>query len=113
MLLAYKLSRSHSVVLVERMELLRKSGTPKEVVTIRMDSDTKEKLNALAVEDDSTVSGLIDRAVREFLNRRFGTSSDTDVLKIRHAGLPDTCVLHAFFTLAPEECESARQELKL
>lgn len=89
----------------------------KEAVTIRLDSDAKAQLAELAQRDARTVSSLIDMAVREYLDRQLGVTGSahfpTNVLRIRHAALPDTSVLHAFHLLAQQQCTDAQRELKL
>ncbi len=98
------------------MENVRQRNAAKEAVTIRLDVEAKSQLSSLARTENRTVSSLIDLAVREFLDRRFGRGVARSIearLRVRHASLPDTCVLHAFFTLASEQYEDASRELNL
>jgi hypothetical protein len=91
-------------------------SSAKQPVTIRLDVDAKEKLEKVAEDESRTVSSLIDLAVREFLDRRcqiIAPSSPSGSLRIRHAPLPDTCVLHAFQTCAPELFKQALTDLNL
>lgn len=88
----------------------------KEPVTIRLSTDAKAKLQEIAEAEERTVSSMIDLAVREFLDRRFGVmsaSAGQSKIKVRHAALPDTSVLRTFSTLAPVEWSKAQQELNL
>jgi Ribbon-helix-helix protein, copG family len=86
----------------------------KELVTIRVDADSKAKLHRLAEDQGRSVSALIDLAVSEFLDRRFGANAASLAsLRVRHALLPDTSVLHAFQALAPDLYKSALEELSL
>ena len=73
----------------------------KEAVTIRLDIESKAKLNLLAKAENRTVSTLIDIAVREFLDRRDLDGERPEILRIRHADLPDTSVLRAFCEMEP------------
>ena len=84
-----------------------------EAVTIRLDADAKTKLNELARAENRTVSSLIDLAVREFLDRKSGGETKPEFLRVRHADLPDTSVLRAFCTLAPDQADRARAKLGL
>jgi hypothetical protein len=84
---------------------------PKDVVTIRLDRTSKARLNQIAKAENRTVSTLIDLAVQEFLDRRL--EARPEFLRVRHADLPDTSVLRAFFEMAPELFEKARKELDL
>ena len=98
------------------MEDVVRRNPAKEPVTIRLDVEAKAKLHELAGAEDRTVSSLIDLAVREFLDRRFGvdsTASSHARLRIRHADLPDTSVLRAFHSLAREKCDQAIRDLNL
>jgi hypothetical protein len=88
----------------------------KAPVTIRLDVAAKAKLHELAMKEDRTVSSLIDLAVREFLERRFQSgigSNRSGTLRIRHAGLPDTSVLHAYSICAPDDFNKALTKFNL
>lgn len=89
----------------------------KEPVTIRLDLNIKARLLELAQQQERTVSSLIDLAVREFLNRSSGGlvahSPSAVKLRVRHANLPDTHVLHAYCTLAEERYNDSLKELVL
>lgn len=47
-----------------------KAKKPKVVTTFRISGSNKARLQQLAKQDDRTVSNLVNRAVREFLERR-------------------------------------------
>lgn len=89
----------------------------KEPVTIRLDLSIKARLQDLAQREGRTVSSLIDLAVREFLDRSSGGqiahSPSAVKLRVRHANLPDTYVLHAYCTLAEERYNDSLKELAL
>lgn len=93
----------------------RNQPRPKEPVTIRLDVEVKAKLQQLAGLDKQTVSSLIDHAIREFLDRRLGvdTVNEPETIEVRHAALPDTCVLRAFHSFGGDKYKKAQEALNL
>lgn len=88
----------------------------KEAVTVRLDAHAKARLQTIAQRENRTFSSLIDMAVKEYLEQQEGCRTPVphlNSLEICHAHVPDSIILRAFATFAPETCSTLVESLGL
>lgn len=88
----------------------------KEAVTVRLDANAKARLQEIAQRENRTFSSLIDLAVKDYLEQREGKHpkiADLNSLQICHAHVPDSIVLRAYATFAPQACSALLESLGL